>query len=101
MRILAVSRRTPETSIERLRALQEPEAAVVWRLVRQDFVRDIWFDRARPAAVLMLEAESMAAAEARLAELPMVAERQIAFDFFALEPFAQLENLFAPQHRTP
>jgi hypothetical protein len=99
MRILAITRRLPGTRVEQIQALQVPEARAVWRLLGEDLIRDIWFDPARPAVVLMLEAESAAAARARLGVLPMVAEGLLDFDILELHPYRQLANLFAPEHR--
>lgn len=99
MRILAITRRRPGATAAAIAALQLPEARAVWRLIDEDFVREIHFDPTRPAVVLLLEAESVAAAEARLASLPMVAAGLLGFDFHELHPFRQLAQLFAPEHR--
>jgi hypothetical protein len=99
MRILAITRREPGTTTEQIQALQVPEAKEVWRLMGEDFVREIHFDPTRPAVVLTLEAESAAAARARLATLPMVAPGLLGFDVLELHPYRQLANLFAAEHR--
>lgn len=70
MRSLAITRREPGTTARQIEALQVPEAKEVWRLMGEDFIREIHFDPIRPAVVLTPEAESAAAARARLATLP-------------------------------
>jgi hypothetical protein len=99
VKILAITRREPGTTFDHIQALQVPEAKEVWRLMGQDLIREIYFDPTRPAVVLVLEAESIDAAQASLAMLPMVAEGRIGFDFLELRPYRQLSNLFAPEHR--
>lgn len=99
MRILAITRRTPGTTTDQIMALQVPEAREVWRLMGEDFIRDIHFAPNRPAVVLTLEADSAEAARARLATLLMVAQGLLDFDFLELHPYRQLANLFAPEHR--
>ncbi|MGO9774834.1 MAG: hypothetical protein ACLPSW_35785 [Roseiarcus sp.] len=101
MKILAITRRTADTSPERIAALQVPEASAVWDHMRRGLVREIYFDKERPAAILVLEAESIEAAREKLSQLPMVRERQIDFDFWTLGPFVQLAHLFAPEHKAP
>lgn len=99
MRILAITRREPGATTEQIQALQMPEAKEVWRLMGEDFIREVHFDPTRPAVVLTLEAESAAAAQARLATLPMVAQGLLGFDVLELHPYRQLANLFAAEHR--
>lgn len=99
MRILAITRREPGATAAQIQALQVPEARAVWRLIGEDFIREIHFDPTRPAVVLTLEAESVDAARARLAALPMVAQGLLGFDFLEMRPYRQLANLFAAEHR--
>lgn len=95
MKILAISRREPGASTERLQALQAAEAAAVWRLMGEGVIREMNFDKDRPCAIVTLEADSVVAAAQKMATLPMVAEQQIGFDYYVLGPYRQLEHLFA------
>jgi len=95
MKILAISKRLPTTKLETIQALQVPEAREVWRLLGGGALREIHFDKSRPCAILVLEAEDIAAAEVLLAGLPMVIEGQLGFDFYMMGPYRQLEHLFA------
>lgn len=95
MKIIAISRRQPGASLERIQALQAAEAAAVWKLMGTGIIREMHFDKDRPCAIVTLEAGTVAEAAAHLADLPMVREKQIDFDYFAAGPYRQLENLFA------
>ncbi len=95
MKLMAVTHRLPGATTERIQALQSSEVTMVWSMVREGFIREIYFDPARPCVVLILESESEEAARARLRDLPMVKDRQIDFDFYTLGPYRQLEHLFA------
>lgn len=95
MKIMAITRRQPGATGERIQALQAREVAEVWRLIGDGTIREIYFDRERPCVVVILEAESIAAARGRLAALPMVVEQQIDFELYSLGPYTQLATLFA------
>lgn len=94
MKILAITKRLPTTSPDRIAALQVPEAKMVWELMKGDFIREVAFDRGRPCVLLTLEAASIEDAKMRLAPLPMVREQQIDFDFYVMGPYTQLANAF-------
>jgi len=95
MKIMAMTRRQAGATTERIQALQKKEVAAVWAMMGEGFIREIYFDKDKPCVVLVLESESIAAAASRLAALPMVADRQIDFEYTVLGPYSQLENLFA------
>lgn len=95
MKILAISKRLPTTKVESIQALQVPEAREVWRLLGGGALREIYFDKSRPCAILVLEAEDIAAAEKLLSTLPMVMDGQLGFDYYVMGHYRQLENLFA------
>jgi hypothetical protein len=95
MKIMGVTRRRPGTTFERIQTLQGPEVAMVWQLMREGFIREIYFDKDKPAVVLIVEAESLEAARLRLGRLPMVAADLIEFDFTVLGTYTQIETLFA------
>jgi hypothetical protein len=95
MKIMGVTRRRPDATFEKIQALQGPEVGMVWQLMREGFIREIYFDKDKPAVVVILEAESVAAAKARLDRLPMVVADLIEFDFTVLGTYTQLEVLFA------
>ena len=95
MKIMAITRRQPGATTERIQSLQSAEVSKVWQAIQDGSIREIYFDRDRPCVVLILEVESINAARTYLSTLPMVAERQIDFDFYTLGPYTQLATLFA------
>ena len=95
MKILAITRLLPGATFEKIQALQVPEVTEVWRMINQDFVREIYFDKDKPCVVLVVEADSVNTARERLASLPMVEAKLFEFDFTVLGPFIQLAHLFA------
>jgi hypothetical protein len=95
MKLLAISRRAQGATGEDIARLQRPEVAAVWAMIGAGFIREIYFDPARPAVVLILEAASVAVAEAQLATLPMAKAGVIGFDLLTLGPYRQIETLFA------
>lgn len=92
---MAITKRQPGATLEEIQALQVSEVMEVWSLIKQDLIREIYFDPEKPAVVLILEAESLDTARTRLAKLPMVAAGLIEFDFTVLGPYRQLEAIFA------
>jgi hypothetical protein len=95
MKLMAITRRLPDATTERIQALQLSEVTMVWSMILAGFIREIYFDPKRPCVVLIIESENEEKAAARLDELPMVKARQIGFDYYALGPYRQLENLFS------
>lgn len=95
MKIMAITRRLPGATTERIQSLQVPEARMVWTMIGNGFIRQIHFDPERPCVILILECANREDAIRRLAELPMVKEKQIEFDYYTLGPYRQLEHLFA------
>jgi hypothetical protein len=95
MKIMAITRRRPGATTERIQSLQAAEVSQVWQAIQDGSIREIYFDRERPCVVLILETDSIDAAKARLSTLPMVVEGQIDFDFYTLGPYSQLATLFA------
>ncbi len=95
MKIMAITRRVPGATVEKIQALQVPEATMVWKFITENLIREIYFDADKPCVVLMLVCASKEEAAMRLASLPMVEQKQIDFDYYTLGPYTQLSNLFA------
>lgn len=93
MRVLAIEREVPGAAAApgHLRA----EASAVWRLMREDVIREASFDAERHAAVLMLECAGAGAARTILETLPLAAAGCIRFEVIELGPYTGLERLFA------
>lgn len=97
MKILALSVRQPGVSFEDIQSLQVEEVTEVWRLQQEGILREVYFDPERPAAILILEADSHESARDALARLPMKRAGMIDFDLFTLGPFSQLQVLFGKE----
>jgi muconolactone delta-isomerase len=97
VKILGVSRRMPGATFDDLQKLQKQEAGTVWRWQEEGFLREIYFDPDKPAVAIILEAPSIEAVQARLAELPMVGAKLIDFDLMVLGHYRQLGVLFATE----
>lgn len=94
MKILAIERELPHATPEAFRQLGRAEAEVVWALYQAGVLRESYFRRDRPSAVLVLECTGPAAAEDALATLPMVQAGLIAFDIIPLAPYPGFARLF-------
>ena len=95
MKILAIEHETPGTTVEMLMALLDDEAMRAWELYQDGLIREIYFRGDQSTAVLVLECEDSAEAEAALASLPLVKAGLIAFDIMPLVPYPGFARLFA------
>ena len=93
MKFLAIETPGDAASPEIMRALLPEEAARAWELHKSGVLREAYFTPEHDA-VLILECASEAEARAALASLPLVRERQIAFDLRRLNPYTGFERLF-------
>ncbi len=94
MKVLAL-----ETDVQGVSALEfepylEAEAAAVWKLLQSGVCREIYFREGPSQAVLILEVDGTAEAEAALARLPLVAAGLIEFEVIGLRPYPGLGRLF-------
>jgi len=75
------------------------ELSALWSLYAAGTVREM-YSPGGPGAVLVLETESVSAAQDALAQLPLVANGIIDFEPIELKPFAAFAALF-DSHRDP
>lgn len=101
MQFVALSRRLPGTTPERLAAHAAAEASAAHQLLVEGTVRSIHMCPDRPGSLVTLECASLADAQAALARLPMVRDGLIAFDVSRLLPYTGYSALFAPEHGGP
>ena len=94
MKILALEVERDGVRPEDFAPWLEAEARAVWELRRSGWVRAVWFRADQKTAVLELEAESLAEAEARLEGLPLVSQGLIHFELIPLAPYTGFERLF-------
>jgi hypothetical protein len=69
----------------------------VWELYQADMLRELYFRKDWPSAVLILECADVEEANEVLNTLPLVKERLIAFDIIPLVPYPGFSRLFAEE----
>lgn len=94
MKILALEKEMPGATAEAFRRHQNDEAAKVWELYQAGVLRELYFRRDWPGAVLILECTDVEEAETVLGTLPLVKENLIAFDLIPLGPYPGFARLF-------
>ncbi len=95
MKILALEREAADTTAADFAPHLPREALRAWELLQADIIRELYFDRDRHTAVLMLECADVEAARAALATLPLVEAGLITFDLIPLVPYSGFARLFA------
>jgi muconolactone delta-isomerase len=96
VQILAIERGLAAINAWKHRDILRQEAARVWALKKSNVIREIWFTVADQRAVLILECRTMGEAKRLLSSLPLVRERLIVFDVFALRSYDGFDRLFDP-----
>ncbi len=99
MQILALSRRRPGTTPERLAPWAAAEAARAFELIAAGVLRSVHLCPERPGSALVLECADLDEARAQLATLPMVREGLIEFELSRMLPYTGLRALFADAYR--
>jgi len=70
------------------------ELHALWQLYRDGTVREM-YSPGGPGAILVLEADSLAAARSILGRLPLLADSVMSLEVIELRPFAALQVLFS------
>lgn len=79
----------------------EAEARAIYDLMQRDVVREAHFRADRHDAVLILECDTLQAAEAHVVTLPLVKAGLIRFELIPLVPYTGLERLFFSPSPSP
>jgi muconolactone delta-isomerase len=95
MKILALEKELPGTTVELFQPLLKPEAARVWELTQSGVLRETYFRLDQHTAVLVLECADAEEARQFLSTLPLVAAGLIDFDIIPLAPYDGFARLFA------
>ena len=100
MKILAITRVSPQTTPEKIRPHLEAEVRCAWSLYKEGPVREMYScpDR-RLGVVFVLECDNTDEARKALDGLPFVRERLIEFELIPLGPFSYFEMLFRDYER--
>ncbi len=95
MKILALEHDRAGASDADLASLLKAEAQAVWDLMQTGTIREIYFREGARRAVLILEAESVRAAQEMLARLPLVKTGLTEFECIGLQAYPGFARLFA------
>jgi muconolactone delta-isomerase len=94
MKILAIEHELPNVSEEQFQQYAKDEARVAWQLHQAGAIRELYFRADKNEAVLVLECEAVADAQATLAELPFVKQKLITFQLIPLKAYPGFARLF-------
>ena len=94
MKLLAIMRPRDGVDVQREVARHAAsELGELWKLYRGGTVREMYAP-AGPGAVLVLEADSVEAAQEALSQLPLLVNEVMALELIELRPFTALQMLF-------
>jgi len=99
MKFLAMSRRCPGVTDEQVAAQGVAEALRAFELMSANVFEQMYFSTDWRGVVLILQADSRAAAEAILGTLPMVANGAIRFDVYGLTNYDHFSRLFKDEFK--
>jgi hypothetical protein len=99
MKILAIEKETPGVAEEEFRPHLKAEAARAWELYQTDVIRELYFRKDWPGAVLVLECADVEEANEVLNTLPLVKTGLITFDIIPLAPYPGFSRLFASDEK--
>ena len=94
MKILAIEKEAAGKAGKDFEPHLKAEALEVWNLYQQDFIREIYFDKEKHTAILILECDNEEEAESKLKNLPLVKEKLIQFELISLIPYDGFARLF-------
>ena len=94
MKILAIEKEIPGVTDDDCRTLLKAEARRAWALYEQGILREMYFRRDHPTAILVLECTSLEEAQSVLGTLPLVRSGLIDFDVIPLAPYPGFGRLF-------
>ncbi len=98
MKILVLAKRHGQVPVEEMQPHFTAEVQAIWDLYAAGTIREFYTRADQPgAAILFVEAESLASAQKALAALPLVERSLIDLDLIPLAPFANLARLFEVQ----
>jgi muconolactone delta-isomerase len=94
MKCIALEQELPGVTAEDFAQYAQEEAQMVWDLIQQDKIREIYFRQDENKAVIILECHDVKEAQTILAKLPFVSQGLIKFEVIALRPYPGMERLF-------
>jgi len=97
MRVFAFDRFKPGVTMETIQPLLEEEVANVWRLWKQGIVRENYARADEPGVVIVFEVESVAEAEAFVADFPLTKAGYLEWSYLPLMAPVMLESQFSEE----
>jgi hypothetical protein len=94
MKILAIEKEVEGKEQKDFEPHLKSEALKVWQLYREETIREIYFNKEKNTAVIILECNNKQEAENILNDLPLVKENLITFELVQLVPYPGYERLF-------
>jgi hypothetical protein len=95
MRVIAFDRFKPGVTMETIQPLLAEEVANVWRLWKSGVVRENYARADEPGVIIVFEVDSVAAAEALVAEFPMTKAGYLEWFYVPLMAPVMLESQFS------
>jgi len=95
MRIIAYDRFRPGITMETIQPLLAEEVANVWRLWKAGVVRENYARADEPGVIIVFEVESVAAAQAYVADFPMTKAGHLEWFYLPLMAPIMLESQFS------
>ena len=95
MRVIAFDRFKPGVTMETIQPLLAEEVANVWRLWKSGVVRENYARADEPGVIIVFEVDSVAAAEALVAEFPMTKAGFLEWFYVPLMAPVMLESQFS------
>lgn len=95
MKILALEIELPGAEGSAFRTLAKEEAARIWELYQEGVIRELYFRKDRPEAVLILECAGVEEAAKLLSTLPLVEMGLIDFELIPLVAYPGFARLFS------
>jgi len=95
MKILAIEQEVPGITAEAFKPHLKAEAAMAWELYQAGVFRELYFQKDRHSAVLILECADVEEAQKVLNTLPLAKEGLITFEIIPLVAYPGFSRLFA------
>jgi hypothetical protein len=95
MRVIAFDRLKPGVTMQTIQPLLAEEVANVWRLWKAGVVRENYARADEPGVIIVFEVESVAAAQALVAEFPMTKAGYLEWLYLPLMAPLMLESQFS------
>lgn len=94
MKMIALEKERPGVTPDQYQPYLKSEAARVWELYQNGYIRESYFHAHKHTAVFVLECGDLQEARALLQTLPLVEAGLITFDLLPLVPYDGFARLF-------